>query len=162
MNIMELEYNTKLELANLLLLKINPLRFVLGDDMNYLDCSEGNKKLIRKEFHKWCLKNHPDKVDNRDETAEFILKEYGNAILKFEDDTYEHTWLFMFYALYNLVPKIHNPMAEEDLKHIGDEILVFKEMYVAGEVLNESVLGSIDELDILVQYMIQFEQMKNI
>ena len=92
------------------LTNLNPLQYVIVDDgMKQLLCSSADflqltvdeKNSIKKHYKNWCRTNHPDKLIDIEgwekETSMHIMKMYGDAFSKCDEEEFDQCWTFMGY-----------------------------------------------------------------
>lgn len=80
--------------------KINPLaQFIDVKAKDILNLEQVLKLNIKKEYKNFCRIHHPDKKKNTNGGVElFIIKQYGEVILRCTEDDYDVVWVFMGYS----------------------------------------------------------------
>ena len=93
--------------VNINLQKINPLRTILGEELqtiiaesDVLTLTEENKNNIRRHFRQWSKTHHPDKwvcssLDSTEKTiAYFIYQTFADPIIKCNEEEYDQVCFF--------------------------------------------------------------------
>lgn len=85
---------------------INPLGCILVNkvleslvlEYDVLGFQPEQKRVLKKRYFEWCRENHPDKVTDIEETSLHVLKVYGQAFQKFDQEEFDDMWTFMGFS----------------------------------------------------------------
>ena len=107
---MEEEYGYQLQRLKNVVLLLNPLQEIMGEEgvrdlvcdpnVEMLDLSLDQKSGIKKIYKSWLRVNHPDKWD-AGETRELSLqlcKMYGDVFIRVDEKEFDKVWMFMGYS----------------------------------------------------------------
>ena len=107
---MDEEYMENVALFRDFLVKLNPIPYVIGEvamksllgSSDFLQLTNEEKMSVKKMYKHWCRSNHPDKWNSANqgdkEISLHLMKVYGDAFLKCNDEENESIWIFMGYT----------------------------------------------------------------
>ena len=128
---------------------VDPITHIIGGDISLEDFSFRN--IITKKYKTWLVKHHPDKVEATNPTDEFIIKEYGVALLKNDEDNVEK-WRFMekstmVFSQFKRIPE----MLCEELQNMSNDISLLLSILDENiNMISDTVLELLMEIDSMV------------
>jgi hypothetical protein len=134
---MDTLFQENVEKIECVLKKLNPfqclltngeLKNIMSSSSNMMELTNEIKKKIKKAFYEWCRCNHPDKSEAQDEDSLFVYKVFGQAFLRFSEEQFQTTWMFMGFSAVTFHNLNIHMMQFSDVCHLLRDIEVLSDL----------------------------------